>query len=416
MISLAKIIHSKIVHNILALGFVQVVNYILPLILIPYFMYTLGSEKWGKMAYAQFILQYFIVLVSYGFQWSAVNKISPVREDIAQVNKFFSGYLYAQGILLLISFILLCSLIFFVNSFYEYKYLLLFGFFSVVGVAIFPVWLLQALEELKLMSIIQLVVQLFCFGMTLIFVKSKDDILWAMFFQSINGVLSGIAVLLFLYLKGIKLIRYNILDVKLAFKDGFVLFKSQVWISLYTNTVPVILGMAATANDVATYALADKIQKAIRFVLNPIGRAIFPRISFLYQNSDRNSALRLLKYSLLVTIIIGIIGGLGLFVFSDYVVRALGGETLALASQVVQVFSLMPLIVGLSSTIAIQWLIPIGKENILQKIWFVSAIFVLISSYPIFSLYGVLGAAYLVVTLEIAIVLAMLFVLKKGVK
>lgn len=416
MISLAKIIHSKIVHNILALGFVQVVNYILPLILIPYFMYTLGSEEWGKMVYVQFILQYFIVLVSYGFQWSAVNKISPIRDNVDLVNRLFSSYWYAQCILLLISLLGVCGLIFFIDKFQEYQYLFLFGFFSVVGVAIFPAWLLQALEELKLMSVIQLNAQLFCFVMILIFVNAKSDAWLAMLFQSINGFISGIISFFFLKRKGIKLIKYDSSDIILAFKDGFVLFKSQVWISLYTNTVPVILGSAASTVDVATYALADKIQKAIRFVLNPISRAIFPRISFLHQNHDGTSAMRLLKYSLLLTICIGVIGGLVLFMFANYVVKILGGESLPLAIQVVQIFSLMPLIVGLSSTIAIQWFIPIGKEKVLHKIWLLSAIFVLISAYPIFSIYGVLGAAYLVVGLEFVIVLTMLYVFKKGVK
>ena len=81
--------------NIFALSFVQVLNYILPLLLIPYLLKTLGASGWGKIVFVQLVLQYFVVVVTYGFQWSAVNKISPIRKQVILVNKLFSGYFFS---------------------------------------------------------------------------------------------------------------------------------------------------------------------------------------------------------------------------------------------------------------------------------------------------------------------------------
>lgn len=408
---LIKFIKSKIIQNIAALGGVQVVNYLFPLILIPILLKSLGADGWGRIVYIQLFLQYFVVIVTYGFQWSAVNKLSPIRDNILAVNRYFSSYFLAQCLLLMGSIaILILSTLFFEKIKADF-YLVQIGFLAVVGAVFFPAWMMQAIEEIKIMALIQFFVQLLCFGAIFFLVNNVDDIEIALFFQSVNNIVVGVFCFYYLYKKGYRIVRITFLDLQEAFRDGFTLFTSQIWIALYTNTIPFILGGVLGPNAVATYTLADKIQKGVRFILNPIGRVLFPRIAYLQSIGSQDARL-LFKISMIFTSSVTLVGGLLLFVFSSEVVVLLSGNSLLDARKVIEIFSLMPLLVGLSSTMAIQGLIPSGKSRMLNKIWFSAAIFTLFISFYICNNYGVIGAAYLAVFVELIIVFAMYLVLR----
>lgn len=409
---LKRVVKSSIIQNIIALSFVQTLNFILPLLLIPHLINTLGTNGWGRIAYIQFILQYSIVVVLYGFQWSAVKRLAPIRENKPLINRLFSAYWLVQWILL---FVCLLTVVLINNLFIKDEVnsiLLYIGFLSVIGTAAFPVWMMQALEKLKIMALIQFCVQLVCFVLIFNLVKSNNDINTAMFLQSINNIIVGLLCLIIIYKEGYKIIKVSFEDIKAAFQDGFSLFTSQIWISLYTNTIPLVLGYTQNANAVATYAVADKIQKAVRFVLNPIGRALFPRISYLI-NNDSKQAEKLLNISIIFTCIITFTGGLLLFAFTDFFIALLGAEELRNTNTVLKIFSIMPLLVGVSGTLAIQGLIPHGKANSLNKIWFASAILALLAVYPVTSHYGVIGAATLAVVIELFTVISMYILLKR---
>ncbi len=73
--------------NIMALGVVQLSNYAIPLITLPYLTRVLGPEAYGKVAFAQVLMAYFILLTDYGFSWSATRKISAHRAERAYISE-----------------------------------------------------------------------------------------------------------------------------------------------------------------------------------------------------------------------------------------------------------------------------------------------------------------------------------------
>lgn len=68
-----KIFHSKVFENFVSLGMIQGINYVLPLITIPFLFNQLGVENYGLVNFSFAFIQYFIILTDFGFGLSELD-------------------------------------------------------------------------------------------------------------------------------------------------------------------------------------------------------------------------------------------------------------------------------------------------------------------------------------------------------
>ena len=73
--------NNKLIENIASLGLIQVANFLIPLLIIPYIARALGVEAIGKVGYAQTIISYLTIIVNYGFEYSATQDIAIHKND-----------------------------------------------------------------------------------------------------------------------------------------------------------------------------------------------------------------------------------------------------------------------------------------------------------------------------------------------
>ncbi|ASS97999.1 MULTISPECIES: oligosaccharide flippase family protein [Geobacillus] len=81
---------KRLFENFLSLATLQGLNYILPLLTLPYLVRVLGPDNYGLVAFAQSFIQFFIILVDYGFNLSATNQIAIYRDNKKKELKVFS--------------------------------------------------------------------------------------------------------------------------------------------------------------------------------------------------------------------------------------------------------------------------------------------------------------------------------------
>ena len=125
--------------NFLSLIFLQGANYVLPLLLLPYLVRVLGTEKYGLVMFAQSLILFLTVFVDYGFNISGTREISINRADRKAISNIFSAIMIVK-----IGLIATASLLLFVvvESFARFNsdaqvYYLSFG--VTIGQALFPV-------------------------------------------------------------------------------------------------------------------------------------------------------------------------------------------------------------------------------------------------------------------------------------
>ncbi|EJM0847537.1 oligosaccharide flippase family protein, partial [Salmonella enterica] len=93
--------------NIIYLLAVQGGNYIFPLITLPYLVRVLEPTGYGIYGYSFALIQYFILLVDYGFNYSAPKAISLNRYNNDNISSIFWNIVAIKIIIASIGFIVL---------------------------------------------------------------------------------------------------------------------------------------------------------------------------------------------------------------------------------------------------------------------------------------------------------------------
>ena len=138
---------SRLRENIIALTSLQALNYIAPLITVPYLMRVLGPERFGLLAFAQAVIIYFDLITSYGFNLGTTRTVAGCRENLSALSETFWSTLYAQIALMLASAGVLAVLVYALPQLRAVPLLYAAAGLTVVGTALFPVWFFQGLEE-----------------------------------------------------------------------------------------------------------------------------------------------------------------------------------------------------------------------------------------------------------------------------
>jgi len=402
-------------HNIVALGALQIANYLIPLVTLPYLTRVLGVVPFGKVAFVLAVMAYFVLLTDYGFSWSATRQIAAHRDDHHFVSSVFSSTWSAQWLLALVSGLILIVAVATIPLLRQDASLYLTGFSIVIGNVFLPIWLLQGLERMREVAIIQVTGRLLALPPLFLFVKSPQDAIWAIALAGAGPLIAG---LLTLYWVGrSRLIlwqRPTWIKTINALREGGPLFLSRISISLYTIITPLALGAISGTTAVGYFSLADRIRCAAQALLAPLSQALFPRMSHLYKH-DPLSAHHLLKRSTLVIIALSGIASLFIWGAADWIILLLGGEQFVPAATVLRWLAFLPLVIGLSNVFGVQIMLPNGLNWLFNKILGTAAVFSLLIIVPLIFWKDAEGAAIATFATEVFVTITMaVFVYRHG--
>ena len=227
--------------NIIAMGVVQIGNYAIPLITLPYLARVLGAEAYGKVAFAQVFIAYFVLLVDYGFSWSATRKIAAHREEYDFVSQTFVATWLVQWLLVVLALMLLALIILASERLRPDVWFYVAAFSSVLGSALFPVWFLQGLERLQAVASVQLLTRTAALLPIFMLVKQPADAIWVLVINGAGSIFGGLLTLA--WINNQRLVHWRWpgwRQIGSELCEGGALFGSRAAISLYTALVPQI--------------------------------------------------------------------------------------------------------------------------------------------------------------------------------
>jgi len=399
--------------NFISLTVVQGLNYILPLITVPYITRVLGVTNFATVNIAVAIMTYFSIFTDYGFNLSATRDISINRDDKEKVSAIFSSVMVIKTVLSLIGFIVLTAMVFRIEALrVDYQvYLITYGI--VFGNVLFPIWYFQGIEKMKYVTPINIICRGIITILIFILVKNRDDAVIYAGLNSLSSIVIGLISLGFVFLKfKVRFRKPDLQNIKTQIVEGWYVFISSVSMAIYTSSTTIILGFVVSKEAAGYYAGADKIRVAVQGLIVPLFQTVYPYVNKLAKESTAK-VLRFIRKELIIFGTAGFVISLIVSIKSDFIVTMFIGKEYANSIEVLKALAFAPFLVLVGNIVTVQGLLSLGLKKEYSRIYMITSIIGIIAMFLFIKLFNTVGAAYAVLSIEALMVAFTLYYLKK---
>jgi len=412
-----KIVSHKerkiVLGNFISLTTLQGISYILPIVVLPYLIRVIGIEKFGLIAFAQSLVQYFMILTDYGFSLSATRTIALIGEHKEKTSALFSSVMTVKFIFAAISLLALCVILYLVPRFRNdwIIYILCFG--TVVGSTLFPVWFFQGKEKMSYIAVVNVISGIIYAICIFVFIHSPKDYLLVPLLGSLLSVISGILGLYIAFKKfRLEFILQKYMDIKRELKTGWDIFISILAANAYTTSRVFAVGLLT--NNVLTgyYSLAERIANIIQtFPMDSFTRAVYPRISNVFaKNKQRAVAI---MYRIQDGITLGFVISLPIAYFiAPWIISLACGVAYKEVVLALRLLLAAVFFVG-ANNFKVQFLLVCGKQDLYAKIHIAAALTGLPLIFILIHQFSYVGAALATVFTEAGVFILTSLIVEK---
>lgn len=394
--NLKKIIKSNytILENMASLSLLQMANYLIPILVLPFIVRDLGVEMIGKISYAQNIIQYFTIFITYGFEYSATREIAIHKNNHEKTKQIFWSVIVTKILLLTISFFCLLVLSACWGRVQEDIPLYLCLFAVNIGFTFFPTWFFQGIEKMKSMAIVNFLIKSIGTGMSVFFIHAPEDYLVFAYMPSSAHAILGFAAFIYVIrkykLSSVSFVREEFFTQN---KKAFPIFLNTLFTTLYTIANTTILGLFVNDYDLGIYSGAYKIIMCILMVTSmPINLSIFPSIGKKMEESKKEG-LKLFKRMGIYVVLISILFSGLTWIFAPILVKILLGAEFLPCIPILKVFSCLPFLVITASLCTVQGLYGLGFQKYAPIMGLIVGSICIFMNFQFIPLWGMYGAA-----------------------
>lgn len=270
-------IKGTVFKNYIYLLMIQGANFILPLITIPYLVRTLGINKFGIVMVAQSFAILLTIITEFGLDMSATRQVALIKNDKRKVSQYFFDVFFLKMFLVIVAFIILAFFIFYVDKFSREYLVYFFSFGMVFGQALFPAFFFRGIEEMRIITIINVLAKVIFTISVFIIIKTPGDYYYVPILNGLGFILSGCLgfILSLKYVSFMKPIFNEAISIA---KESFSLFLSNLAVSFYTKINTLIVGIFISDSVAGVYSSMEKLVVATKSIYIPLYQALFPNI------------------------------------------------------------------------------------------------------------------------------------------
>lgn len=400
----------------LYLMLLQGVNQLLPLFVMPYLMIKLGASGYGYVGFSLSVIQYLVLVVDFGFNLSATKRIAQVKDDDEEKNRIFWNVVAAKSLLLLISSLVLGLLLLVVPTFQLYSKAILATWPMVVGNTFTFMWFFQGIGKVRMFSVMNTLSKVVVLPLIFIFVKQNSDFVLAALLQAIVYVSTAIISNAYIFKKHlVKWTSPTLNGIREELNESFPLFLSTASTSVYTQLVVIILGFYCTTEEMGRYSSADRIMRALCFLLYvPLNQVFFPKISSLAIQC-KEQALKLFRQARLLVVVMMMIAALALLFGGPLLPYALGKDYAGIQDYL-YIMAIAPIAIGIGGVYGQMGLVALGNNQTsktFRDVYMIAAVFSILMMCILTPLLKGLGASIVVTLTEVFVMVLMVYNFKK---
>lgn len=240
--------------NIFSLASLQALNYLLPILILPFLINSIGVGNIGVISTAFALTIYFQMFGEYGFNLTATKEVSKNRNNSLHINQLFTAIFYIKICFLFFGFILYVGIVKLTKSFSAAEPIFLITFLIPLGQVMFPTWLFQGLEKMKFITIINAITKIIGAIITVLVVKNPEDTILVPLINGIASISATVFAFAVTYQSfNVRLGLINIKIIKELLTEGWYVFQSKIFTTLYKNSNIIILSLFSPPSVVGIY-------------------------------------------------------------------------------------------------------------------------------------------------------------------
>ncbi len=407
---------SKLSTDLIALYCSHAGRYLLPLLLLPYLARKLGPEALGVVAYMQAYGIFMSLLIEFGFAMSGTRSVAKNRNNPEVLSSILINAIVIQCLLSFFVVLVTFFIIPFLSPIALYQDVFWVAVWAYILQGFNLLWFMRGLEQMKLVAMIDFLMRLIVFVLTLALVSGPEDIakvFYAIMLGNIISLLVPIAMLRRFML--FKLPSLTALWSTL--KESCLLFFVRSSAIFFIEGNVFLLGFFLGSKQLGYFAGALRVANAIRGLIAPISDLVFPKMSRKVEESLSNAKV-VARKAFFLMLLVGVFLTVASYIFSDDIIRLLLGGGFELAVPFFQIFCLFPVFIAINQALGANWLVPLGKDkyfsavviigaciNILFTIaagyYFVNA--AILAAFGMVAVQGGLGMAYYIIVIRLKI-------------
>lgn len=262
--------------NASALFAIQIANYILPFLLIPYLTHTLGAHLYGVIAFGLALTQIACIVTDYGFNLSATYQIAKNHNNKEKIREVYGAVLACKLWLLIPVTALLGAFIIIPSQYSEYRLYFSLLIIPIIGQTFQPIWVFQGIEKMSYITIYTVISRITYLALVIILVKSPEDHYWIALSQGAANIAATAIGVFILAKMGYSPTIAGFKSIRATFKDSTEFFWSRAAVATYTAGGAFFVGIISTPLQVAYYSAAEQVYKGGQALFSPLAQALYP--------------------------------------------------------------------------------------------------------------------------------------------
>ena len=390
---------KRLFSNFFSLGIIQGTNYLLPILITPYVIKRIGADGFGIIAVTQVVMMFLQTISDYGFNLTATRDVSQNRENRSVLSRIFYTVLITKLLIVLVLLIVLILVLTLVPALRPFTGLYLLSFVTVIGQSLLMNWLFQGIERMKTVMYVSLFARLVFVALVLIFIRSKPDYIYFLFFTGVGNVLAGsVSIVLAVRMLRLKRVLPSREDILHELKNGWHIMTSALAVSSYTYINVIALRLFYSDTVVGYYSVAEKIISATRQILSVYFQAIYPQVCRLVL-AGRREIFAFFRNYYLPFLSMVLAGSFILLFFARPIIGIFLTEHQEVSASYLRIMSFTPFIICLNIP-AYQLLIALDEKRTLFAVFISGTIINLIMNLCIVRIYGPVGTSFIILLTE----------------
>jgi len=319
---------TKLVYkNFSYLFIVQFSNYVLPFLVIPLLTRALGLDGFGKYAFYLGIANLLLVIIRFGFEFSATRQISMHSENIKKVGEIVTSVIQIKLLLLVFTLCLYCMVVVLFKPDKQLYSILAGGSLLLIGQSLLPVWYFQGMQQMKYVTFYTVVTKILYVGLLFLLIRNNDDYGIAVIVYGASFFIAGLFSIIHVIRQVPVKIAVDIDVIKQSFSEALPFFTSRIFVTAYTSSLIPLLGFIGGPAQVAIYSASEKLYLAAQSIMYPLANALYPHVA-------KNKDIKLFKKLFIIAMFIVLIGGtIGYFV-APYLITFLFGIEFSASAEI----------------------------------------------------------------------------------